>query len=349
MKVSGREADQTPRWKSGEDRLDDISRHVREPEITACMAKSEALVVQSYEVQDGCMEVMHVADVIHGVKAKLVCRAMDHTASDAATCEEHAEALGMMVSPVGAGSVRGAAEFAGPEDESAFEQAALFEVADERGHSAVCLARVFFVPGFESPMLIPGAVGKAVGAVDLNETHSALDEAPRAEALSGVEARIKVGGVESVKVTDGFGLAGFIEDVWDKRLHTSREFVIAHGALDDVVAAKAGCEFAVLGPQEIELCALKRGSACRDDVFNGCAVRTDDRGFVARRQEAAAHGLHAADRHVTKTQHGVAWQVLIFAPEAVAHPGTEARSAREIVAGVKKNDSARVQGQVRFH
>lgn len=47
VKGSDRENDTKALWKSGEDRLDDISRHVREPEVAPGMAKGEAFVVQS--------------------------------------------------------------------------------------------------------------------------------------------------------------------------------------------------------------------------------------------------------------------------------------------------------------
>ena len=79
-------------------------------------------------------------------------------------------------------AVDGASEFAGPDDESVLQQAALLEVGDEGGGGLVGAAALHADVGGEFIVLIPAAV------IELDEADVAFGEAAREETVGGVGA-----------------------------------------------------------------------------------------------------------------------------------------------------------------
>src|SRR5262245_44941836 len=88
-------------------------------------------------------------------------------------------------------AIDGASEFPAPNDERVIEQAAPFEVADQRGRRLVrALALQREVAG-QIVMLIPAAV------VKLDEANTALGEPAREQTVGGVRSRLsRVGAVK---------------------------------------------------------------------------------------------------------------------------------------------------------
>src|SRR6185437_16005904 len=125
------------RLGSGQDLGDDVAAVDGEAFVAAVAGEGESFVVEAEDVEDGGVDVVDVDLILDGVEAELVGRAEGEARLDAAAGHEHAEAVGVMVAavlPLGHG---GAAEFAAPDDEGPFEQAAALEVLDERGDGAV--------------------------------------------------------------------------------------------------------------------------------------------------------------------------------------------------------------------
>src|SRR5262249_926356 len=132
------------------------------------------------QVKKGGVEVVDVDDVLNGVVAEFVRRAVGEAAFEAAAAEEHGKAFHVMVT-TGAALVflghGGAAEFTAPDDDGVVEQAALFEVLDERGGGAVNVGGVLADVFDEIVVMVPIAV------VELDETHAAFGEAARQETV----------------------------------------------------------------------------------------------------------------------------------------------------------------------
>ena len=111
--------------------------HIRQPEAPALVTVGEALVVDAEQVQDGGLEVVDVHAAVGDVVAEVVGFAVDVAGPGAAAGHPHGKATGMVVAAVvvvGEPALReaGTAEFAAPDDQRVFEQAALFEVDEER-------------------------------------------------------------------------------------------------------------------------------------------------------------------------------------------------------------------------
>ena len=113
--------------------------------------------------------------------AELVGRAVRDPAPDPAAREEQREALDVVVAAV-ALRHRRAAELAAPDDERLVEQAALLQVQDQCRRRLVHLARLHGDVALDPAVVVPVAV------VELHETHAALDEAPRQQAVGGEAA-----------------------------------------------------------------------------------------------------------------------------------------------------------------
>src|SRR3954454_23931686 len=80
---------------------------------------------------------MHVHGIAHNVIAELVGLAIDRAALDAAAGHPDGETARVMIAAEAVGldfalAVRGAPEFAAPDDQRVVEQPALLEVGDER-------------------------------------------------------------------------------------------------------------------------------------------------------------------------------------------------------------------------
>ena len=110
------------------------------------MPEGEPLVIEPREVQDGGVQIVHVADPLHGMDPEFVGRTVRQAPFHPAAGQEDRKAFRVMVATVGAGGVRSASELAGPQNERRFEQAPLLQILNERGDGPVVLPR----PGFYS-------------------------------------------------------------------------------------------------------------------------------------------------------------------------------------------------------
>jgi hypothetical protein len=96
--------------------LDYFAVNVGQAVFAAVVEERELLVVQTQQVQDGCVQVVDVNGSFDGVEPELVRSADDLAALDAATGEPHAEAEGIVISTVTLFGLRGATELAAPDD-----------------------------------------------------------------------------------------------------------------------------------------------------------------------------------------------------------------------------------------
>src|SRR5262245_12517886 len=98
-----------------------ITANVRQAEVAAAEIVGEALVVNAEAVEDGGVEVIDVDGVLGDVVAEVIGAAVDNAGLDAGAGKEVGEAARVMVAAKQAAdkiplAVRGAAEFAAPDD-----------------------------------------------------------------------------------------------------------------------------------------------------------------------------------------------------------------------------------------
>jgi len=76
--------------------------HVGQAEVAAASAECQPLVIETQEVQDRGVQVVHRADVLDRIDSQFVGRADQGAAFRAAASQPDREALGMMVAAVAA-------------------------------------------------------------------------------------------------------------------------------------------------------------------------------------------------------------------------------------------------------
>ena len=291
--------------------------HIGEPQIAATKAVGELFVVDAHLMQHGGPHVIDGADVFGGIVAEFIGGAIDVAAFDAAAGHPDGEAVGIVVATVTALRKWRAAEFAGPDEQRAVEQAAGFEILDERGDGLVDLVRHLAVAFFEGTVVVPGirsiAAAEVVGErAEFDEAHAALDQAPSEQALAGVGGFFWLGIVEAVEFLRRLGFAGDVAEVGDGRLHAPGHLVVRNGGLDvHVVPCGAGKAF-VHRTDEVELLALHVVRLARTDVGDGFGlIGFHDTGLMLCRQEAIAEKADAAMRCrcATALQHDIAWEI----------------------------------------
>jgi hypothetical protein len=159
-----------------EDRFDDLSGDVGEPEVATLSAIDELLVVDAEEGEDRGVQVVDVNDVVYGGIAEFVGFAVRNSSLDAAAGQPDREAFDVMIAAV-ALSHRGPSKLSPPDHQSFVEHAALFQVFDERCGSLIDLG------GGPSDVLLDNPVVIPVAMVELDEAHAALGQPPRQEAI----------------------------------------------------------------------------------------------------------------------------------------------------------------------
>src|SRR5947209_3928844 len=102
------------RCPSGQDRLDNLPRDVREAEVASLEAISQPLVVDAEEAEDGRVQVVDVDRVLHRRVAELVGGAVADPAFDPAAGHPDGEAFDVVV-PARALRHRSPAELAAPD------------------------------------------------------------------------------------------------------------------------------------------------------------------------------------------------------------------------------------------
>ena len=132
--------------------------NIGQPEITAGMAESEFLMIQSQQVQHRCVQIMHVDFSVHGHMTQFIRGAMRKTSLHAATGQPDGEATRIVI-PAGAVffSVGCTTKFTAPPHNGVFEESALFEIAQKSCDGAVYRCRVIAMLG-QIAMLIPRRV-----------------------------------------------------------------------------------------------------------------------------------------------------------------------------------------------
>src|SRR5439155_3366792 len=104
--------------------------------------------------------------------------------------QPHGEPKGMMFPAIGIFSGRSAAELSAPNHQRILEQPPRLEVFQEAGDRQVRGRTVGRQLAFQAAMLVPelaAAAPRGLRVVDLDETHTALDQPPSHQALASID------------------------------------------------------------------------------------------------------------------------------------------------------------------
>ena len=115
-----------------------------------------------------------------------------------------------------------AAELTAPDDEGVFEEAALFEIAEEAGNGGVGFASELAVVSFDVVVAVPAALVFHSAGVDLHKANAAFDHAAGGEALAGEVSAVFF--VDAVEFLDVFGFGIDIKSLGRRCLHAVGEF-----------------------------------------------------------------------------------------------------------------------------
>src|SRR3989442_14913676 len=119
--------------------------HVGQAVMPPLILERQSRVVDAEQVQDRGVKIVHVNRVCSDVVGEIVGLAEGKSGLYAGAGEPDGETAWMVVAAVVVGrkcplAIDGAAEFAAPDDESIIQEAALFEVCDERRRRLIGVA-----------------------------------------------------------------------------------------------------------------------------------------------------------------------------------------------------------------
>ena len=327
-----------------------MARDVRQTVVTSLELEGLPLVVDAEEVLHRGVQVVHVDRVLDDVVAELVGLTVDMAAFDAAAGHPEAEATRVVVAAVRvlgdlALAVSRAAEFAAPDHERVFQQAALLEVLDEGRRSLVGLFALALDAAGQTAVLVPALVE------ELDEADALLDESARLQAVGGEGSRR----LHAVPIhREGGGrLLRKIGDLRHARLHAIGHLGLRQTGVDFRVefrGALVGIELA----ERIEHAT----AGVRRDAFG---IRQEEHRFLAGlelhalvfgRQEARAPEARVERlvfRGVLRDQHDEGRQVLVHAAKSVGSPGAHRRTTRDLIARAEERDGRVVVDGLRVH
>ena len=195
--------------------------NVGQAEVAAGIAIREPLVVQPHQMQDGCVQIVHVNAVFDGLMSKLIRRAVGIARLDTSATEEMSKAFRVVVASVGVLREGIAAKFATPPNESVFQQASGLQIGQESRDRFVGCPGVNRVL-WQIAVLIPTRIGRVVGIADLNETHALFRHSPGEETLS--TEIVGLFRADAVPFQCVVRLAGEIHERGCMSLHTKGQF-----------------------------------------------------------------------------------------------------------------------------
>ena len=241
--------------------LNYFAMHIGETEITTCIAEGEFAVVETKAVQHCGMQIVDTDRVFGRLESQFICGAVDGTAPNSTAGQPDAEppviviATGLRLA-IGAKFDGGSsAEFAAPENQGVFKQAALLEISDEGCDGLVDLSGEVAVSGFQSRMVVPGLTS---AMPELDVANAAFQQAARDQGLSTVHTA-------SVQILNVLGFMADIERFGGILLHAESQFKGLNAGIQTRIDALVTMFFVELS-EEIQLLALCRGCDLR--VFN---------------------------------------------------------------------------------
>src|ERR1043166_5191989 len=162
--------------------------HVREPSLGAVMVKGESFMVESKQMQKGCVQVVDCSDVIHRFVTKFIRRAEAEPTFNSSAGKPYGEALGIMVPATGILLESGhTAKLGNKSDERGLQQPTRFEIFDQSSTGLIeygCMNIILFFQGL-MPIPVAHTLAHRIGAVEqLDKTHATFSQPPRQNTVS---------------------------------------------------------------------------------------------------------------------------------------------------------------------
>ena len=166
-------------------RLDDAGELLLETAVEI----GELQGIKSHEMQNRRVQIADVMAVYDGFVSEFVCLAV-RARLHARASEEVSKPFGVMVATLTTTLDHWlAAEFAAPDNERFVEETALFEIAQQGSDRFVNFRAMDAEIFFDAIMGIPVLLLVSAAVINLNETHAALNESARDEALAAERSR----------------------------------------------------------------------------------------------------------------------------------------------------------------
>ena len=162
--------------------------HVGQPVVSALEAVGQLFMIEAEQVHDGCLQVVDMNPVFDNTETEFVGLAVIEAGFGTTTSEPHRVAIGVMVTsedfafrspsfPKWSSS-----EFAAPDDQRIFKQAALLQIFNERCDRFIH-RRTFFLQAVTDPRVRSGSVEVPTPVEQLHIAHAGLNKTPGEQAV----------------------------------------------------------------------------------------------------------------------------------------------------------------------
>ncbi len=331
--------------------------HIREAAFEAVVVVAEAFVIEAEQVEDGGVKVVNARDIDGGLPAELIGLAVVlGTGLHASSGEDAGEATGVVIATGRTFLESGHAAKLGAENEERVgEQAALFQIHEERSSGLVehfGMAGILRGDGLVA-VPIAHALAHGIRAVeDLDEAHSLLAQATREDAIFGVTGLHGVRGiVRAIHFQNVRGLAAEIGERGHGHLHLRGEFVAGDASNEFAIAGEFFEMTLVESLQEIRGGFVgARGDAIGPREEADGVFRVEGGALIRGGEEGGAPVVARSLRIATRIGNGdVGRQVFVFGAKRVVHPGARGRKALQRLAGGHEGLAGAMRVRLRRH
>ena len=143
---------------SGDDLVEDLSCDICQPEITPAEMIRELLMIDSHQMENRRMNIMHGCPVHCGMVANLIGFSVVCSSLDAAARHPHCEAKWVVVTTIASLFLWRAPELATPDNEGFIQETALLEILEQPCDRLICCRAVLVVVGRQVAMSMPCVV-----------------------------------------------------------------------------------------------------------------------------------------------------------------------------------------------
>jgi len=142
-------------------------------EIASRISISQLFMIDSHQMQDGRMQVVHVNFVFDRFESEIIRGAVDSSPFNSTTCQPHRETEGIVIPSISSLSCRSSTEFPSPDDQGFLKQSAVFEIGYELSDRPVYVFTQFFILRSMFTVRVPGL---SIPIVHLHKTDTFLAE-----------------------------------------------------------------------------------------------------------------------------------------------------------------------------
>ena len=314
------------------------------------MAIRQPFVIEAELMEQRRVEIVHGDGVLGHVVSVVVRRPVDDPGLHAGARHPDGERARMVIAAVVVASERAlaidrTAELRGPQHERVVEQAAAFEIADERRRRLIERLALEVQLVRQAAVLVPPA------EVELDEPHAALRQAPRQKAVGGERAGLPR--FVAVKRERLRRLGREVGELRRGRLHSISELGLRDPGFDLRIERARGFDRVQLrdGVEETPAIGARHAARIVEEEHGRRAAPKPAALMFARQKRAAPEPrrqrLHVAEALRDEDDEGR--QVLVGGTEPVARPCAEGGPTRLLIAGLDERDGGLVIDGVRVH